>query len=57
MRSTRSRGSLGASLRASAVLPEAGRPQISTSRVNDVAMHEFYLSGLGAETEALPAIR
>jgi hypothetical protein len=44
-------GILGASRRASVVLPEAGSPQISTSRVDDVAMHEFYMSPSRAETE------
>jgi len=32
---------LGASSRASVDLSEAGSPQISTSRVNDFAMHDF----------------
>jgi hypothetical protein len=32
---------LGASRRASVDLPEAGSPQISTSRVDDFAMHDY----------------
>jgi hypothetical protein len=34
-------GILGASCRASVDLPDAGSPQINTSRVDDVAMHDF----------------